>query len=231
MIKRIFTDRLCYLFIFIALAVWCLFHFQFFINNNNIAPTLIALFVGLCSRIYSIYENKQLLDCKNTKIKRVLIDRDDAKEYGDKINMCMNTLDVMGHTARRLLEDFADIESSRNDKKQLIRALERGVKIKVLIADKDFLSVGKQKDFDVVLDKLHKLKKVSESFSGEIECRYYQHAPSHSIFKFDNECFLGPIFEEIESQHTPVIHFDNSSEYAVKYIRHFEQEWKEAICK
>lgn len=233
--KKVFKDLPVCIYIILMLSAYMIYQFQIIqVTLYQFIYVEFPLFGGLFVRAYSVFNdnklskaNEEIEQYKQLKVNRILIDRDDTKIYGEIINSASKNIWIMGHTAKRLLNDFADIESPRGEKKVIPSALQKGVNIRILITDKEYLNDSKKNDFDAVNEKLKKLAN-NEIYSGKLEYKYFSHIPAHSIFVFDNECFIGPIFEEVESQHTPVIHMEIDSLYAQKYLEHFEYEWKKA---
>lgn len=159
------------------------------------------------------------------KVTDVLFDREDEAHYRGLIENAKERIDVMGTTASRFMNDFADSESKRNEKKVLISALARGVKVRILVANKKGLSAddaSKKK----IQDVLPVLQQLARKFEGQFEYGYYNHPAMHSIVRADSQCIVGPKFEEKESRYTPAIQMDISSDLTKAYMEHFEEEWK-----
>lgn len=53
--------------------------------------------------------------------------------------------------------------------------------------------------------------------------------PTHSIFLFDENCLIGPIFDNLESKDTPTIVAKKNSPFVKDYLEYFDSEWSEAI--
>ena len=131
----------------------------------------------------------------------------------------------MGVTAKRFFEHFADMsKGARGNARVLLDALNRGVKVEILLPSKEFLKEDKQGSYDQV----HQVwQKILETYPCvDIKINYFRHVPAHSIFIVDNKCIVGPVFENVESKNTPALHLENESPFAVNYIEHFDEEWK-----
>lgn len=163
-------------------------------------------------------------------VKRILSSRDNPETYGTIISNTKRRLWVMGNTASRLLDDFANEDDSSSDlwyRSELINILNEGVEVKILVAEKYYLLKDEKPKFDKGKNVLEKLNKEHENFSFV----YFKHIPTHSIFVFDNQCLIGPIFDNLKSKSTPALHMDTDSEYAQKYLNYFNHQWAEAINK
>ena len=159
-------------------------------------------------------------------VKKILSNREDEDYYRDKISESQDRLWILGNTSSRLLKDFADDRISKEKRRALIKALERGVEVKILVADKRHLATPKEKaSFDVAKNRFREIK---SEFPDKFNFKYYSHQPNHSIFVFDNECFVGPIFKGLKSRDTPSIYTQTNKDFAKNYLSHFEDEWKNA---
>lgn len=169
--------------------------------------------------------NLEIVKFKELGVIRILENRDNEEHYREKIQNTKNELIVLGHTSRRLIEDFADLDSDRNEKKVLLDALKRGVKVKILIANKNNLSEIERTKFDNTKNEMIEIKKL---YPDNFFVAYYDHEPTHSIFSFDDECFIGPMFKGLASRDTPTLHTKKDSYFVMKYFQYFEKEWKES---
>lgn len=162
-------------------------------------------------------------------ILRILPSRDDKKFYGEWIDKARESIDLMGVSASRFLDDFADMSSGRDDTRLLINALERGVKVRILLPERDMLSDEEKKhDFDRAGRRITEL---IGRFHDRLEARVFAHYPMHSVVRVDGECIVGPVFPNLKTRHTPAIHIKTESEFARKYLEYFEYEWVSAIAR
>jgi len=185
----------------------------------------IASFLALILRVFSLNDTNELMKYKKMGIVRILENRDEEIDYRSRIKKINKKLSIMGYTAKRLIEDFADIDSPREEKRVLLEKLtNRHIKIKILITDRDFVSENKKNHFD---ETLSKMKKIKQNFPN-LEVKYYQHKPCHSIFLFDEECLIGPMFDNLESKDTPTIHAMKTSKFVQFYLKYFDTEWDKA---
>lgn len=184
-----------------------------------------GLFVALIQLIISWQEYKMAEQVKDLKLVKILYDRDDRTYYENLIKESKKEIKVMGVTAKRFFEHFADMsKGARGNARVLIDALNRGVKVEILLPTKEYLTEDKQSGYEQVQQIWQKIK---ESYPrADITIKYFHHVPAHSIFIVDNKCIVGPVFENVESKNTPALHLDNESPFAVNYIEHFDEEWK-----
>lgn len=183
-----------------------------------------GLIIAGIQLLFSWSEFTEMEKIKRLGIKKILPHRDDERLYRNVILNSKREILVLGNTASRFFTDFAD--ETRSDKKALIDALGRGIKVRILLPDPKWLSLQDQHRAKISLEKI---KKLSFGYRTFFECRYYDHAPFHSLVLADNNCLVGPIFPNIPSKDSPTIYTDNISIYANSYLRYFEHEWRSAI--
>ena len=190
-----------------------------------ILGSLIAgLIVALIQFFLSWWDYKMTKKVEDLRLIEILYDRDNRAYYANLINKSRREIRVMGVTAKRFFEHFADMTvGARSDAQVLITALNRGVKVKILLPSKEYIAPNKISSYEQVQDTLKSIK--SKYHDAEIEIRYFKHIPAHSIFGVDSECIVGPVFENVESKNTPALHLKNESPFAEKYVTYFEQEW------
>jgi len=156
------------------------------------------------------------------KIRELILHRNEQDSYRDLIEETEKEIRFMATTASRFLGAFADMESKRDHNTGLIRALKRGVKVKILLPKHCYLE---EKDKYRTVDYLHEqLAKMYPSY----EFRYFDHIPTHYILIFDQECVVGPQFNGLPCRETPGIRLETSSDFAKEYIAYFEREWAKA---
>lgn len=215
----------------LTIAVLWLSYLYFY---KELDPKLSGLIVNLAAGLilmiiqffFSWYEYKSIAEIKKLSIKSILLHRDDRTFYQKLITNSKKRIDVLGVTAERFIEHFADSsENSREDARVLLSALTRGVKVRILVPSKKYLVDDDDKMKAVRAEKL--FKQTAKTFQG-FEYRYFNHPPAHSIVVIDDESLIGPVFPEVSSKHTPAIYLENSSPLAEKYLSYFEREWTEA---
>lgn len=168
---------------------------------------------------------RQTEKIKELKLIEILYNRTSRQKYAELIKSCNRELDVMGVTAVRFFNDFADTTTGApDDAKVLLHALDRGVNVRVLLPACSFLPETKKTDVDKVKSKYEELVKRYPN----IEIKYFNHTAAHSIFRIDDTCIVGPVFPDLESRNTPALYMMKSSPFALNYIDYFEQEWKGA---
>lgn len=184
-----------------------------------------GLFVALLQFLLSWMEFKKISDFQKFRIKGVLDSRDIAEYYAKIISTAQTKIDVEGVTASRLMRDFADLSSTRQEKRILISALQSGVVIRLLLPERDLLTMEDQTGYDFTAVAVDRLKQM---FPNGIEVRYFSHRPSNSLVRVDDDIVVGPVFSHRESRHTPAVHTVAGGKYGRSYLENFEAEWLSA---
>jgi len=194
-------------------------------KTGAILGSLVAgLFVALIQFLIAWQDYSQTEKLKELELIEVLYNRDNRTFYENYIKKAKRKISMMGVTANRFFKDFADDSpNATSNAKVLISALERNVNVEILLPNKSYLDENKVNDFDTVKGQAEIL---SRKFAGKLTVKYFEHVPAHSIFRVDDECIVGPVFPELESKYTPALHLRNSSPIADKYLKYFENEWK-----
>ena len=212
---------------FVAIIICSIFYFsQSDSSSGAILGSLVAgLIVALIQLIISWRDFEMTKKVEDLRLIQILYNRDDRLYYQKLISESRREIRVMGVTAKRFFEHFADMTvGARPDAQVLISAMNRGVKVKILLPSKEYITNNKKASYEQVEETL---KSINNKYpEAEIEIRYFDHIPAHSIFMVDSECIVGPVFENVESKNTPALHLKNESPFAEKYIAYFEQEWK-----
>lgn len=198
----------------------------FLILASGLVPGLI---VALGQYLLSWFEFTEMARLRALKIKNILISRDDEAYYRTLIQNAKDKIQVLGVTASRFLDDFAEEKSPKLEKKVLLDALKRGVSVCILVAGKDFLEPEDQRE--KFPSALRKLEKLAKEYPGLFEYKYYMHIPTNSLVVVDDDCLFGPVFNAIDSQNTPTVHTSRDSPYAKAYLKYFENEWSNAKSK
>ncbi|PFG11399.1 hypothetical protein [Marinobacter sp. LV10MA510-1] len=173
----------------------------------------------------TIVEQKKISFYESLKIHDVFSDRDDKNIYRDLIEGSFQVIDVMGNTCSRLVEDFAQFEVGSSN--ALIRALERSVRVRLLISNPDSL-INDGDKAAIETKTLIAAKKLKTTFPHLFELRLLAGKASHNIMLCDNICLIGPIFDQIKSKDTPALKTDKDSIISKVYLENFEAEWKQS---
>lgn len=206
--------------------------FVFNLSDENWKNIFISISAGLIIALIqfglSWYEYITIDKYRQMGIKNIYDNKHKEDMYRDKIKKSKQKICLMGNTAGKFLEDFAYSDSKSLLKKILIEKLENNVEVNILVGRKEiFIEQPKRlRDYaraKAIIDEL--LKKYPQTF----KCKYYDHEPTHSIFIFDNECFIGPIFPNTTSFDIPFIHMYNESTFASNYIEYFNSEWEKSV--
>jgi hypothetical protein len=193
---------------------------------NIFSGLLTGLIVGLFQLLLSWYEHRKIQKLEEMKIIDVMTNRDDRVFYEKLIRDAKKELSVMGVTASRFIEHFADIKSDRENCKVLISAMARGVNVKILLPKPEHLNGSEKQDAEnKVKSALLEIKGLNNS---HFDFKYFDHVPAHSIFIIDDKCILGPVFPDVSSKDTPAIYLKKNSPFAEKYLNYFNSEWSNA---
>lgn len=183
-----------------------------------------GLIVAIIQFSIAWQEYAQTDKLKKLKLIEILYNRAKRDKYADYIKNCNNELDVMGVTAVRFFNDFADTsKGAPEDATVLLKALDRRVHVRILLPADDFLPDSKKDDSAKVRAKCKELLQYQN-----LEVRYFNHTAAHSIFRIDDTCIVGPVFPELESRNTPALHLMKSSPIAIKYMDYFNSQWESA---
>ena len=167
---------------------------------------------------------KEIQAFEDMGVQKILSSRDNPETYGTIISNTNERFWVMGNTSARLLEDFANVNTNSEVwyRRELIKFLDRGGEVRILVAQRSDLKKQKEKaKFDAAKDELKRLSDEYDKFNFV----YFKHIPTHSIVVFDNQCLVGPVFENLESKSTPTLHMAADGEYAQKYLSYFNDQW------
>lgn len=193
-----------------------------YVLASGLVPGLV---VAIIQYLLAWFEFRELSRLRGFKIKSILITRDDASYYGNLIRGAEKRIDLIGVTAYRFLEDFASATSPKDEKRVLTDALTRKVEVRILIADSAYLDEKQQQKAAGAIERLAELK---ANYSKTFDYRYYKHAPTHTLFRVDGECIVGPQFQHLPSKDTPAVHTVCDSTFAAPYLRYFDEEWDRA---
>lgn len=185
-----------------------------------------GLVVALVQFLLSWAEFRQVDKFNKMKIKGVLSSRDEEAYYRKLLEAAETCIDVLGVTASRFANDFADdTAGARPEKKVLIAALERAVHVRILLPERAYLSQD---------DSSEKFPVAERIFGGlcrryqNLEVRYFNHQPIASILHVDDDVLVGPVFQNRKSQNTPALHAATGSALAQSYLNYFEDDWNSA---
>ena len=189
------------------------------------ASLIAGLFVAVIQFILAWNSYRANEKINTLKIKDVLLNRDNREFYENYIKEAEESILMMGVTGSRFMDHFANTDPNADQRaKVLIKRLKAGVNVKILVPLSNHLDGDDKKKAEMVESKYKDL----ESEYPNFECRYFNHQPTHSVFKVDNECIVGPVFPGVSSKYTPAIYLKSTSSYAKKYLDYFNAEWKES---
>lgn len=200
-------------------------------NDPKILTILGSLFAGMIVAIIQFLmawqDYKSTEKLKDLNINKVLLNRDKRDFYENYVKVARKNIDMMGVTGFRFMEHFANNdEDAPENSKVLLQVMAKGVNVRILIPQNEYLST----DVDKHNEKLssERYKDISQKYQNNFMVRHFSHVPAHSIFLVDDECIVGPVFPEISSKYTPAIYLKNKSPFAEMYIKYFNDEWDKA---
>jgi hypothetical protein len=186
-----------------------------------------GLIVAIIQLIIAWQDYYQIEKFKKLELIKIMYDRDDRIFYEEYIGKAKQYIYVMGVTAIRFFNDFADYEqSATSNAKVLLHKLAQGVQVRILLPEIGFLAGNKKNDFEEVKQHVGNIKTKFTTY--RLAVRYFNHIPAHSVFIIDDTCIVGPVFPNIESKYTPALHLRNTSPIAIKYQDYFNMEWESA---
>ncbi len=225
-IRATFIIIACLILATIAVWIW-------YGNTNDIKISAIlgSLFAGLIVAIIQFIiawqDYKQTDKLKELELIKILYNRDSRTFYEEYIKHSKRKIYMMGVTASRFFNDFADDSpNATSNAKVLIDALRRNVIVRILLPDSEFVDESKKQDVEKVKQQVAAIK--NKYPNSSLEVRYFKHIPAHSVFNVDDKCIVGPVFPELESKYTPALFLRNSSPMADKYLTYFKNEWDKA---
>ncbi len=194
--------------------------------SSILSGLLTGFIIGFFQLLLSWFEHKKIKKFEDMQILDVMTHRDDRNFYEKLIKESKKEISVMGVTASRFIEHFADLKSDREECKVLLNAMTRKVTVKLLLPNPDYL-IGDEKQIaeNKIKTALLDLKK---QYDNNFEFKYFKHTPAHSIFIVDDKCILGPVFPKVSSRDTPAIYLESNSPFAQKYLDYFHSEWEDA---
>lgn len=184
-----------------------------------------GFFILLVQFLIDGARDKELETLQDQKIIMVLETRDDEKYYSKLITSAKSEIFVYGVTASRFINDFADGDSPRADKKIVQAAISRGVKVQIAVAAQSLLSDEDKSKAASVREKFIKLQ---NAHGDKFEVREYDHAPTFALTVVDNHCLFGPVFPNRKSKDSATIHALRGGYIADLYVSQFIHEWDSA---
>lgn len=184
-----------------------------------------GLCVALAQFFLSWAEFAQMGRFQKLGVKNVLPTRDDATYYGKLIDQAKEQIVFVGGTGRRFFQDFADKNSPRLEKKILMKALDRGVQVRVLVSTPDHLNDRQRDGLRAAQTRCIEL---TTEYPECFEARTLKHPMTYSLVQVDKDVIVGPVFPDAESRNTPVVHFESNNAVAESYLADYDREWSNA---
>lgn len=181
--------------------------------------------VFLLTYAFSVQPLIELARYEQMGIRGLLASRHDKAYYTQLVSKARRSVQVMGASCTRFVEDFMDPQSEDH---ALLDALQRyqSLQVQLLIPDDMHMTENAKLRLSGLLQKLGVLEK---QFGKRIELRRFQAKAQHSFVVVDDDLVAGPIFQGDESKYAPAVHVAMSTRFAEKYRDHFEAVW--ATCE
>lgn len=195
--------------------------------DTIVGGVLAGLVIAVAQLFLSWYEYKTIDKFESMLIFDVRTNRDSRIFYQNIIAASQKEIYIMGVTADRFIEHFADIESNQQNSRVLLEAMsQRKVKVRILLPSPNFLD---KQNLKVTSEQVRLLLiNLKASYPNNFDFRYFAHTPTHSIFVVDDKCILGPVFPKLSSKDTPAIYLAKQSAFAEPYLVYFNNEWNSA---
>jgi hypothetical protein len=206
----------------VILAVWYYYLDQDATKSIGLVGGIISgSLVFLLTYIASVQPLKNLARYEQMGIRGLLANRHDKVYYSTLVSKARQSVQVMGASCTRFIEDFLDPQS---DDHVLLDALRhnQALSVQLLIPDDEHLTENARSRLPRVYEKLDALK---GEFGKRIELRRFRAKAQHSFVSVDDDLVAGPIFHDDESKYAPAVHVAMSTRFAQKYHDHFETVW------
>ena len=209
------------------MVIFCIFFLGVFYLNHDISKwssvysgLFTAFLVASIQLSLSYYEFKKLRKYEKLGIIDIVKHRRGKNEYGNIIRKSKKEICLMGNTASRFMNDFANQDVDGNN--ALLTALTNGASVRILLPNYAHLPDDTHPKLKKTIDMSSKL---SNHYGDKFKIRFFNAQPSHSILIIDDQSIIGPIFNGIESQHSPAITTSNISDFSKPYIEYFNNTW------
>lgn len=183
-----------------------------------------GLVVTLAQFILSWADAKAIDRFRRMGINNALMTRDDEVYFGKLIQKARSQVDVLGVTSTRLMDDFADSESPKEEKQSLIGVLKKNIPVRILVAAPEQLDESERYKYQITRKRFEAITKNHPNF----QVRYFDAKPIAAFVRADQELVVGPLLPGVESKHTPALHVYNHSPYGTSYLKYFEETWETA---
>lgn len=231
---QIVSTRLSYMVVFLLIAALMVMSYRYYegdLNNHTI-----VLYGGLIASLVAVLiqflmgwnEHREIEILKTLGIRNILTNRKGVDHYRQLLKSATHQIDVLGVTANRFLNDFADPAS---EDKVLLDNLRQNqeLRVRLLLPEKEFLF---DPDDKAVFESVQrKLTALAGQFPDRFNYRYFLHHPVHSLVRVDNEAIVGPVFPHVQSKHTPSIQIEANSKFVEGYLKYFDEEWNGAAAR
>jgi hypothetical protein len=177
--------------------------------------------VFLLTYTVSVQPLRDLARYEQMGIRGLLASRHDKAYYTTLVSKARQSVQVMGASCTRFVEDFLDAQSDDHALLDALRA-NQALNVRLLIPDDEHITENAKPRLPRLYEKLNALK---GEFGERIELRRFRAKAQHSLVRVDDDLVAGPIFQDDESKYAPAVHVAMSTRFAQKYHDHFETVW------
>ncbi|MFL1455026.1 hypothetical protein ACJO5Y_11325 [Marinobacter sp. GN3S48] len=234
--NRYVSVRLSLIVLILLIVSLMVVGYMFFTGDANtklgsLMGGLTATFVAvLIQFLLAMAHHREIERLKRMGFQDILPHRDDRQRYyAELIRSARKRIDFLGKTANSFLSDFAfSEEGAAPVDRLLLDAMQRGVKVRILVAGLESLPQDKQEQQTKVIARMRELR---EEYGDNFEYRYLSSMPGQTYVLADRNCIFGPVLPMESSRLSPAIHADSDSPFLESYFRFFERQWKEGAQK
>ncbi|OBP13776.1 hypothetical protein A5320_17850 [Rheinheimera sp. SA_1] len=190
--------------------------------ENLIGGAFVTMLAVTIQHLVNIEDQRNNEFLKKHRIINILERRDDKEYYKKIVSNSNNSIDMMFYTGRRFVDDFCHHTEGDN---YLVKALTRGVKVRMLLACENNVEDSERGDLNKTIEKLNKTKSI---YNELLEIRQYSTKPSHNIFATEQDIIVGPYFNLSGRRYNHSIHLLAQAPYAAGYKMYFEEIWSQS---
>lgn len=177
--------------------------------------------VFLLTYAISIQPLKELARYEQMGVRGLLASRHDKAYYARLVAKARRSVQVMGASCTRFVEDFLDPQSEDHALFEALRH-NQALHVQLLIPDDEHMTANAKLRLPGLLQKLDALK---SDFGRRVELRRFPAMAQHSFVRVDDDLVAGPVFQGDESKYAPAVHVAMSTRFAQKYHDYFETVW------
>jgi hypothetical protein len=224
--KLFFRMSTIILIAYLALCIFLAYMFLYGETTSEVDSLIGGAFVTMLAvtiqYLVSIEDHRNNEFLRKHGIINILTRRDDKEYYKSIVENSTTYIDMMFYTGRRFVDDFCHQTEGDNF---LIKALIRGVHVRMLIASEDQVEQSEVGDLRKTIDRL---KLIQSTYKYLIDIRQYKTQPAHNIFSTEQEIIVGPYFNPKDRRYNHSFHLLAQAPYASGYKNYFNDMWEQS---